>query len=454
LKANKRKQSSEIWKAILFGREALWRGLIKRVGPGSSISIWEDNWIPSLRQLKPIVHLEGVQVQFVDELFQPGTRCWNVDLVRKSFVAMDAEEILKLRPGTRMDVDVMGWAHEKNGVFSIRSCYRMLKQTQSVRKAHAVNAASSSNEECWWSKLWKLDIPPKIRIFWWRVLHNYLPSKQELKRRHILRENFCEVCGGGRRIIFHIAIDCLVAKQFWRVVKNITGVKLPVFLEVTWAKDLLADDHFTDSVKTMVICGAWSLWSGRNARRFGRDCWNPYAVVSHVAKMLEDLVCLKLPGPQASLRCRVKWKAPLEGWVKINSDDAFVAEMGKGAEGVVMRNSQGEVLVAAAQLYEHIPDALTSGALAARDGVVLAQMLSMEKVILEVDNSVLVALLRSEEGRRSAIAGLWQEIRERSVVFRSFDVSFVNREGNEVAHLLCKQGYRVGSCFILARLLP
>jgi predicted transcriptional regulator YheO len=46
-----------------------------------------------------------------------------------------------------------------------------------------------------------------------------------------------------------------------------------------------------------------------------------------------------------------------------------------------------------------------------------------------------MALLRSEEGRRSAIVGLWQEIRERSVVFRSFDVSFVNREGNEVAHL-------------------
>jgi hypothetical protein len=96
-----------------------------------------------------------------------------------------------------------------------------------------------------------------------------------------------------------------------------------------------------------------------------------------------------------------------EGWVKINLDAAFVAKTGKGAGGVVMRNSQGEVLAAAAQLYEHIPDALTSEALAARDGVVLAQMLSMEKVILEVDNSVLVALLRSDEGRRSAIAGLW-----------------------------------------------
>jgi hypothetical protein len=65
----------------------------------------------------------------------------------------------------------------------------------------------------------------------------------------------------------------------------------------------------------------------------------------------------------------------------------------------------------------------------------LAQLLSMEKVVIEVDNCVLVALIRSDEGRRCAIAGLWQEIRERSMVFRSFDVSFINREGNEVGHL-------------------
>ena len=56
-------------------------------------------------------------------------------------------------------------------------------------------------------------------------------------------------------------------------------------------------------------------------------------------------------------------------------------------------------------------------------------------MILEVDNCVLVVLFCSDEGRRCAITGLWQEIREISVIFRSFDVSFVNREGNEVAHL-------------------
>jgi hypothetical protein len=42
--------------------------------------------------------------------------------------------------------------------------------------------------------------------------------------------------------------------------------------------------------------------------------------------------------------------------------------------GVVMRNSQGEILAATTHLYEHLPDALTSEA---SDGVMLAQLLSM-----------------------------------------------------------------------------
>jgi hypothetical protein len=51
-------------------------------------------------------------------------------------------------------------------------------------------------------------------------------------------------------------------------------------------------------------------------------------------------------------------------------------------------------------------------------------------------------------------AGLWQEIIERRVVFKSFDVSFVNREGDEVAHLYASKAVELPPVFILARLLP
>lgn len=61
-----------------------------------------------------------------------------------------------------------------------------------------------------------------------------------------------------------------------------------------------------------------------------------------------------------------------------------------------------------------------------------------------------MALLRFEEGGRCAIAGLQREIRESSRGFRSFDVSFVNREANEVAQLCASKVLSVPSLSWLA----
>ncbi|PVH47609.1 hypothetical protein PAHAL_4G101000 [Panicum hallii] len=47
LGAKNRRRSSETWRAILYGRDVLYRGIIKRIGPGSSVNVWDDNWIPS-----------------------------------------------------------------------------------------------------------------------------------------------------------------------------------------------------------------------------------------------------------------------------------------------------------------------------------------------------------------------------------------------------------------------
>ena len=80
--------------------------------------------------------------------------------------------------------------------------------------------------------------------------------------------------------------------------------------------------------------------------------------------------------------------------MKVNTDAAFVSATGDGAGGAVVRNSQGEIMMAAARFYKHLPDVLTSEALAARDGMMLAQDLGVDQLILELDNSTLVALLR------------------------------------------------------------
>ena len=41
------------------------------------------------------------------------------------------------------------------------------------------------------SKLWKLKIPPKLKIFWWKILHNGLPVADNLNKRGIRNYSYC-----------------------------------------------------------------------------------------------------------------------------------------------------------------------------------------------------------------------------------------------------------------------
>lgn len=108
--ATRKRKSSETWRAIFYGREALKLGLIKRIGPGNSVNIWTDKWITGLDTFKPTVRLESTQFEQVQELFAPGMREWDEQLVWSSFIYRDALEILKLRPGVRLQEDVDAWA--------------------------------------------------------------------------------------------------------------------------------------------------------------------------------------------------------------------------------------------------------------------------------------------------------------------------------------------------------
>lgn len=47
---------SQIWRAILGGRDILSQGIIRRIGDGETTMIWEQNWIPRDGVKRPITH--------------------------------------------------------------------------------------------------------------------------------------------------------------------------------------------------------------------------------------------------------------------------------------------------------------------------------------------------------------------------------------------------------------
>ncbi|TVU10399.1 hypothetical protein EJB05_43925, partial [Eragrostis curvula] len=393
---------------MLHGRDVLRKGIIKRVGPGHSVNIWEDNWIQGIPSLKPRVRLDEANVTMVSDLFMPNSRSWNEQLIKDSFIRMDAEE-----PGVNLQEDIFAWALEKHGTYSVRSAYRLLKSQQSQTEQARENAENSSDDTRWCKVLWKMEIPLKVRIFWWRILNNFLPSKAELKRRHVAKEGHCEACGNPCESLYHIAFECTFAHRFWEAVKTVTGKKIPRLHPVSWTKDFLGGQVCDLRDAALFICGVWSLWSGRNnARNHGKANWNAGAAVRHIAKMVEDLMCIKADCTVPRPKLPVRWKPPDASYVKVNTDGAFDANTSTGASGAVVRDSHGRVLCAGARWYDNLPDVLTIEAIAARDGLLLASAKGCDKVVLELDNLTLVESLNSSTVNRSAVAGLWHEIQE------------------------------------------
>jgi ribonuclease HI len=427
LRARKAKRCSNTWRSILQGRQVIQKGIIHRIGPGN-INLWQENWIPGVQQLKPLVRKEGVQAELVRDLFIPGTRVWDVPKVKDVLLGFEAEEVLNIYTSMSLEEDILAWAHERHGNYSVRSAYRVLKKEQAANEMAAKSEVSGSLQSTIWKKVWKLNVPPKVRNFWWRVIHNFLPSKSELKRRHIEKESHCEVCGNSDETVFHVALECPVAKMFWAEAKIVWGFSVPRLHPVTWMVDMINHKE-----AARLVCGVWSLWTGRNARRHGRKVWKPGEAVRYVARLVDEMATLKVnktvaPKPQAHRN------RPEVDWVKVNSDAAFDAGSGTGGSGVVIRGHQGQLIAAGARWLDHVADPLSAETIAMKEALELTVEVGADQVIMETDCAVLKTLLDTENYRRSPVSSLCHDILELSRGFSKFKLVWTQRQANGAAH--------------------
>lgn len=95
--------------------------------------------------------------------------CMRTDL----FNARDRDLIMKIPLSTRRDLDLWYWLAEPRGVFSVRSCYKLM--------TYDANNSSSSV----WRHLQRLDVPGKVKNLLWRAANNVLPTTDNLRNRKV-----------------------------------------------------------------------------------------------------------------------------------------------------------------------------------------------------------------------------------------------------------------------------
>ena len=138
------------------------------------------------------------------------------------------------------------WAHEGNGIYSVKSAYRAL-MIRNERQAleEGTDTGSSIDNQRLWNGLWKLNVMPKVKVFFWRVLRGFLPDECTLKHRHLRQVGLCKICMAMDEDMEHALLLCSHARQFWDEAQQLFDFHMPRLHPDTWARDVICDDRFT-----------------------------------------------------------------------------------------------------------------------------------------------------------------------------------------------------------------
>ena len=106
--------------------------------------------------------------------------------------------------------DFWSWSADNRGMFTVKSAYKMILHTKISREnwLEEDEGVSGDNRETNdWSKLWKIDVPSKLKMFLWRLARSSMPTADLLHHRNMATSAACRLCG-ARDSWRHALINC------------------------------------------------------------------------------------------------------------------------------------------------------------------------------------------------------------------------------------------------------
>ena len=160
------------------------RGIRWNVGNGDSIRVWGDKWLPSPSTFRITSLRLFLQTETrVSELISHDVAAWKTQIIDAIFLPHEAELIKSIPLSSCLPEDTIVWAATPNGLFTVRSAYRLAMEE--VRSSNRGSSSDPSKIRRFWKRLWKLQVPHKVRHFAWRACRDILPTKENLFRRGI-----------------------------------------------------------------------------------------------------------------------------------------------------------------------------------------------------------------------------------------------------------------------------
>ncbi|CAL5444757.1 unnamed protein product [Camellia sinensis] len=137
-----------------------------------------------------------------------------MDLLRPLVSRADCRAIQYIPLSYEDRADVLVWYLSKSGVYSVKSGYWVAKSL--ITEESSSHPSSSYQVPIdFWKHIWKVEVPPKIKHFWWRVCKNTLATKANLHNRHCSPSSICPICLSEVESMEHLLFDCAWTQSIW-----------------------------------------------------------------------------------------------------------------------------------------------------------------------------------------------------------------------------------------------
>ena len=263
-----------------------------------------------------------------------------------------------------------------------------------------------------------------------------------MANRHMITNSRCPICGLDCESISHAFFKCQRVQAVWCALGMANRINELCSLEREGAA-VLANLLVTPNVpaqllpsvncKELIATTVWYLWWERRKFTHGEQLQDPTRSAQAISTLSKNFSRAKKKGPGQIERHG--WTKPSEGFVKLNVDASFSEDSGSGGSGAILRDASGSFIAASCSDIRFVEDTATAEARGLRDGLILANDMGCNKLVIEADCMEVIQVMQSGGNSLGPATAIYEE--RAFIVVILLQLVFNTALGKPIWRLIC-----------------
>ena len=262
-----------------MAREIIRKGTRWRVGDGHHIQVAAHKWLNH----DPIFLGSPPNSLFVSELIDEDARQWDRGKIQALFAPSTEKEIPAIPLNNLHSSVELVWKENSTQNLTVKTADKVALGLKNQPQGE--HSQARQNGRIW--KVWKLNVPPKVRSLLYRARSNILPTKDNLQRRKVRVDDRCEFCTQHIETICHVLWECPFTRNVWalagRRIQKCSNSASDFFELFRTMTTRLNQQEL--ELWTMIV---WALWNARNKYHFEKAQLQPQRIYEGASGLLTD----------------------------------------------------------------------------------------------------------------------------------------------------------------------